>query len=52
MAVGKDEVGGSNPPSSSKNPPKSFDFGGFLYLLNWDALDADYYLTTDATRQP
>ena len=49
--LGKDEVGGSNPPSSSKNPPKSKDFGGFLYLLNWDALDADYYLTTNTTRQ-
>ena len=28
--IGKDEVGGSNPPSSSKNPPKSKGFGGFL----------------------
>ena len=28
--LGKDEVGGSNPPSSSKNPPKSKGFGGFL----------------------
>ena len=30
LSLGKDEVGGSNPPSSSKNPPKSKGFGGFL----------------------
>jgi len=30
QSLGKDEVGGSNPPSSSKNPPKSKGFGGFL----------------------
>ena len=27
--LGKDEVGGSNPPSSSRISPKSLDFGDF-----------------------
>ena len=30
---GKDEVGSSNLPSSSKNPLKSVDFGGFCFAL-------------------
>ena len=32
--VGKDEVGGSNPPSSSRKSPFSFEKGGFsLYFV-------------------
>ena len=30
---GKDEVGSSNLPSSSKNPLKSVDFGGFCFVV-------------------
>ena len=29
MAVGKDEVGGSNPPSSSRKSPFSYEKGDF-----------------------
>jgi len=31
--IGKDEVGSSNLPSSSKNPLKSVDFGGFCFVV-------------------
>ena len=33
IPVGKDEVGGSNPPSSSRKSPKSCDFGDFSYFF-------------------
>ena len=33
QALGKDEVGGSNPPSSSRKSPKSCDFGDFSYFF-------------------
>ena len=33
MAVGKDEVGSSNLPSSSKIPLESVDFGGIFRCL-------------------
>ena len=33
QSVGKDEVGSSNLPSSSKIPLKSVDFGGIFYCL-------------------
>ena len=32
-AVGKDEVGSSNLPSSSRNAPKSCDFEAFLFCF-------------------
>ena len=33
QSVGKDEVGGSNPPSSSRKRLKSLDFGRFLLQI-------------------
>ena len=33
IPVGKDEVGGSNPPSSSRKSQKSCDFGDFSYFF-------------------
>ena len=33
MAVGKDEVGGSNPPSSSKIPLELLDSGGISLIF-------------------
>ena len=37
MAVGKDEVGGSNPPSSSGFALKSKDFRAFSFVLGLES---------------
>ena len=49
--VGKDEVGGSNPPSSSRKHLKSSDFGCFL-LQKMSFWNAKKIVTHTATHTP
>ena len=50
--LGKDEVGGSNPPSSSRKLPKSYDFGSFSYFFGQNGVGQNVGQPPDPHRDP
>nr|WP_326215855.1 hypothetical protein [uncultured Oscillibacter sp.] len=52
--IGKDEVGGSNPPSSSRKHLKSSDFGCFLLqkMSFWNAKKIATHTVTHTPKRP
>ena len=52
IPVGKDEVGGSNPPSSSRKLPKSYDFGSFSYFFGKNGVGQNVGQPPDPHRDP
>ena len=52
IPVGKDEVGGSNPPSSSRKSPKSCDFGDFSYFFGRNGVGQNVGQPPDPHRDP
>ena len=51
-ALGKDEVGGSNPPSSSRKSLKSYDFGDFSYFFGRNGVGQNVGQLPDPHRDP
>ena len=52
QALGKDEVGGSNPPSSSRKSLKSYDFGDFSYFFDRNGVGQNVGQLPDPHRDP
>ena len=52
LRLGKDEVGGSNPPSSSRKSLKSHDFGDFSCFFDQNGVGQNVGQPPDPHRDP